>query len=146
MKKLIFSGLIVLLTIGTYAQGKKSPIEGTWNLVSWKSITGGIVVGEFPATFSGSDLVIYSESHFLSIGRLKFDTSFHDNYVGAKYTLTGNHSEETILYFPNQDQVGSKVKSLLELRNDSLIKTYPVNDNWEIDKSNYNVEKYVRVK
>jgi len=39
-----------------------------------------------------------------------------------------------------------KVKALWELRNDTLIQTYPVKDNWEVDENNYNVEKSVRVK
>ena len=135
----------MLLIFSCAKQESKFP-QGTWNLVSWKSISGDTIVGEFPGTLSGTDLVIYSESHFLSVGRIKQDTTIINNYVGAIYTLNGNRSEETLLYFPYQDQVGSKVKSLLELRNDTLVKTYPLNDNWEIDKSNYSVEKYVRVK
>ena len=145
MKKILLLGLIIMLIILSCAMQESKFPQGTWNLVSWKSISGGTVVGELSSTFSGSDMVIFSESYFLSVGRFKQDTTFMNNGVGAKYTINGNHCEETLLYFPNQDNVGSKVKSTLELRNDTLVKTYPVNDNWEIDKSNYTVEKYVRV-
>lgn len=34
---------------------------------------------------------------------------------------------------------------LLEMRNDTLIQTWPVNGDGQIDKSNYRIEKLVRV-
>jgi hypothetical protein len=65
--------------------------------------------------------------------------------VGASYTLEGSHLEETILYFPNPEMVGNKVKQIIELRNDTLIKSYPCDDNWELSKSGYMIEKFVRL-
>jgi hypothetical protein len=38
------------------------------------------------------------------------------------------------------------LKGLLELRNDTLIQTAPVDDNGKVIEKNYSVEKYVRVK
>ena len=147
MKKVIFLSLIFLFIIGSCTQQEvKSPIEGAWQLVSWKNMAGDTLVQEFPTEYSGSDIAIFSETHVLSVGRFKKDTTFIDNYVGAKYTLNGNHFEETLLYFPNIDMVGKIGKQILEIRNDTLIKTYPCDDNWEIVRSNYNIEKYVRLK
>lgn len=42
--------------------------------------------------------------------------------------------------------VGKIGKQILEIRNDTLMKTYPCDDNWEIVRSNYNIEKYIRLK
>jgi hypothetical protein len=33
----------------------------------------------------------------------------------------------------------------LEIKGDTLYQTYPVNDNWQIDKNEYTLEKYVRL-
>jgi hypothetical protein len=137
---------MILLIINSCTQQKSKFLQGAWQLVSWKHLSGDTIDSQFPGNYTGSDIVIFSEHHLLSVGRFKKDTTFMDNYVGAKYTLDGNHFEETLLYFPKTEMVGNVVKQILELRNDTLIKTYPCDDNWEIVKSNYNIEKYIRLK
>jgi hypothetical protein len=146
MKKVIFLELIIILIIGGCIQQKSKLPQGAWQLVSWKNLSGDTLVREFPVDYSGSNIVIFSEHHILSVGRFKKDTTIINNYVGAFYTLDGNRFEETLLYSPNPDMVGHKVKQILELRNDSLIKTYPFDDNWELIKNGYSIEKYVRLK
>jgi hypothetical protein len=42
--------------------------------------------------------------------------------------------------------VGQKVKQIVELRNDTLIKNYPCDDNWEPNKTGYTIAKYVELK
>jgi hypothetical protein len=144
--RLFFISLMILLIIGGCTKEKKSPVEGAWNLVSWQHFAGDTVVWTFPGDYTGTDLVIFSERHLLSVGRFIKDTTYMNNYVGASYTLDGNHFEETLLYFPNSNMVGQTNKQLLELRNDTLIKSYPCDNNWELKKSEYSVEKYVRPK
>ena len=100
---------------------------------------------EFPGSTTGSDIKMWTENHFLTVGRFQMDTTFMDNGVGGTYTLDGNKYEETILYMPGQNGTGQKVKMLLELRNDTLIQTWPVDENGQIDKTNYSVEKYIRL-
>jgi hypothetical protein len=146
MKKPVFLSVIISLIIASCSrQEVKSPIEGAWQLISIKNMSGDTLIREFPKTFTGSDIIIFSKSHLLSVGRFKQDTIFIDNYVGAKYTLDGNHFEETLLYFPINERVGQIVKQILELKNDTLIKTYPCDDSWEIVKSDYYIEKFVRL-
>jgi hypothetical protein len=100
MKIFIFLSLIISLIIGSCTQQEvKSPIEDAWQLVSWKNMAGDTLVQEFPSEYSGSDIAIFSENHVLSVGRFKIDTTFIDNYVGAKYTLNGNHFEELYYIF-----------------------------------------------
>jgi FlaG/FlaF family flagellin (archaellin) len=146
MKRILFLGLIITLIIGGCTQQKSKFPQGAWQLVSAKQMSGDTIVSEFPGEYTGSDIVIFSEQHILSVGRFKRDTTFIDNYVGATYKLDGNRLEETLLYFPNSNMVGKKVKQILELRKDTLIKTYPYNDNWELIKNGYTIEKLVRLK
>jgi len=146
MKRVIFLSLLISLIIVSCTQEKKSPIEGAWQLAGWKNMAGDTLVWEFPGNYTGSDIVIFSEHHVLSVGRFKKDTTYMDNYVGAKYTLDGNHYEATLLYFPKTEMVGHIGKQILEIRNDTLVKTYPCDNNWKIIRSNYNIEKYIRLK
>ena len=129
-----------------YAQKKKLPIEGAWQLVQMQKVSGDTKVTIFPGEYTGSDIVLVSNHHFLSVGLFKKDTITINNYVGVSYTLEGNHLEETILYFPKAEMVGQKVKQIVELRNDTLIKYYPCDDNWEPIKTGYTIEKYVELK
>jgi len=53
---------------------------------------------------------------------------------------------KTILYHVNKQYVGKTIKMLLGIRGDTLIQTWPVDKNGQIDKSNYTIEKYTRIK
>jgi len=147
MKRNFSFFLIILLVLTGCAHDMSKFSQGTWQLVSWKNMWGDTLVEEFPGDYTGSDLLIISGNHLLSISRFTGDNSkVVSNYVGATRSINGSHCEETLLFYPEQEKVGSKLKSILELRNDTLIKTYPCNENWEPIKSDYYIEKYIRVK
>ena len=146
MKKLILLSLIVALAIGSCTQQQGMFPQGAWQFIQGQRVSGDSIVTLFPGEYTGSDIVIYSERHILSVGLFKRDTTIINNYVGATYTLEGNRLEETLLYFPNPDMVGKKVKHIVELRNDTLINSYPCDDNWELDKSGYTIEKHIRLR
>jgi hypothetical protein len=146
MKKILFLSLIISLIIGSCTQqGNKLP-QGAWQFIQSQAIIKDSVMNMFPVKYSGSDIKMWSENHFLSVGQIKMDTTFMDIYVGGTYKLEGNRYEESILYHVNKKAVGQKVKMLLELRNDTLIQTYPVDDNGLPIKSGYSIEKYIRLK
>jgi hypothetical protein len=140
MKKVIFFGLIVLLTICTYGQGKKSPIEGTWKMVYAKAESMEI---SYPAQIKGSDIKIWGKNYFVSVGRLEIDTTIYNAYVGGKYTLNGNKYVEDIIYHAIKEVVGQKLRMLLEIKNDTLSYKWPADENWKLAEK-YNVEKFVR--
>lgn len=146
---------IILITIITVMvsiiflsciQPQSKPIEGAWNLVYSQYIAEGKLVEKFPGNYTGSDIKIWAKNYFIFVGRYKIDTTFVDNYGGGTYTLDKNHYQETVLYHIASHWVGTKPKMLLEVKGDSLIQTYPVDDNWQINKNNYTVEKYIKLK
>lgn len=146
MKALSIGGFILfMITYSCVQQEPKFP-QGAWQLVQWQGLSGDSITGIFPGEWNGSDIVIFSERHMLSVGLLKKDTVTLNNGVGVSYKLDGTHLEETILYFPDPEYVGKKVKQILEMRGDTLYKSYPCDENWELIKSNYTIEKYVRLK
>jgi hypothetical protein len=142
--KSIFYAMILIIIASCTQQQSKLP-QGAWQLVYAKWTMSDSLTFEFPVSTTGSDIKMWTENHFLTVGRFQMDTIFMDNGVGGTYTLDGNKYEETILYTPGQNGTGQKVKMLLELRNDTLIQTWPVDENGQIDKNNYSVEKYIRL-
>ena len=75
------------------------------------------------------------------------DTVTYNNYGWGTYKLTeGNKYEESIIYHHmDESSIGTNIKMLIEVRNDTLIQKWPVNDNWQLAVT-YNEEKYVRLK
>ena len=142
MKKLIILGLILFVTICSYAQEKKSPIEGAWKLVyaKWAAFDQ-----TFPALVKGSDIKIWTKEHFAFVGQFKADTMVMDNYGWGTYTLTGNKYTENVVFHADKPSIGKSIKLLLEIKNDTLTQSYPADDNWKLP-TKYSTEKYVRVK
>ena len=145
MKKIIFLGLITSVILGSSTQQKSSPVIGAWELVYSQSVQGDSILWEFPGNFTINDIKMWSKEYVLYVGRYKRDTTFMDGYGGGPYKLDGNRYEETIQFFSVQSYVGQTVKMLLEIRNDTLIQTWPADDNGKINKSNFRQEKYIRL-
>ena len=141
MRRVIFLSLIIAMIIVSCTQEKKLPIEGAWKLVYGQRQS---IEGTFPAQVMGSDIKIWSKDYFASVGQLKVDTIIYDAYVGGKYSLEGGRFTEEILYHAMKSSVGTKARLLLEIRNDTLIQRWPVDESWKLQEK-YNTEKYIRL-
>lgn len=149
MKAKIIICLMIPLFIFSCSPNEKQhrKIDGAWSLVYYKTIAKDSVVGRYIGKdVIGSQIKVWSQGHFVFVGRFTVHTQPMDNYGGGTYTLEGSQYIETILYHKNHQWVGTQPKMLVEIKGDTLSQTWPVNDNWQIDKSDYTVEKYVRVK
>ena len=140
MKKILFLGLIISLLIANCTQEKSSPIEGTWKMVYARYDT---MKPTFPAQITGSDIKIWGKNYFVSVGRLKVDTTVFNAYVGGKYTLDGNRYVEDIMFHAIKEQVGQKARMLLEIKNDTLSYRWPADENLKLS-GKFSVEKFVR--
>ncbi len=149
MKIKFIASLMILIIIFSCSPNEKQhrKIDGAWSLVSYRTIAKDTVVGRYLGqNVVGSQVKIWSRNHFVFVGRFKVGKQETDNYGGGTYTLQGNQYIETILYHKNHQWVGTQPKMLVEIKKDTLYQTWPVNDSWQIDKSNYTIEKYVRLK
>lgn len=144
MKPLILLLALFLLIPGC-AQQKSSPIEGAWKLVYATYTQDDTLRGEFPGNLAGSDMKMWTKGHFMFVGRYKQDTTSTDNYGGGTYTLEGDQYQENIQYHSHAAYVGQSARMVMEIRNDTLIQTWPLRANGQIDKSNFRQEKYVRL-
>jgi hypothetical protein len=148
MKKSVFLGLIISLVIGSCTQEKNSPIEGTWQLVFSQAIAGDTISEILPGDYTGSQVKTWTKNYVIWVGHYTrlIDTVTIDNYGGGTYKLEGDKFEEMVQYHLYKSNVGTTKRMLLEIRNDTLIQTWPADNDWKINKSSYNVEKYVRLK
>lgn len=147
MKKSVFLSLIILGAIFSCTQQKeaKSPIEGAWQVVEWKLTRNDTVIAILGVTFKGTEMKILTANRFNFVGHYDLDTALYDNYGGGTYKLDGTHCEESYLYFGEKSMVGTTQRLLVEVKNDTLTQTWPCDESWQIDKSNFNIQKLIRV-
>jgi hypothetical protein len=145
MKASIFLFSMMVLFISSCTQPAKSPIEGSWQLVSGRWMDGDSLIGEFPGKLTVSAIKMWSKGHVLFVGQFKSDTIVMDSYGGGPYKLEGNQYEETLQFFAWKSEIGNTVKMVVEIKNDTLIQTWPLGTNGQVDKSNFNQEKYIRL-
>jgi hypothetical protein len=142
MKKVIFLGLIITLIIGSCTQEKKSPIEGTWKLVSAKTANGAI----FPIDYQGSQIKMFTKGYFAYFGHFGTGDSLTvvNHSGGGPYKFEGNRCEVIREYYYTESLVGTTGRWLIEIRNDTLIQKQPADENWNLGEK-FGTEIYVRV-
>ncbi len=145
MRTVTFFCLVLSMFILGCAPKKASPIEGTWKIVNATWVRADTLVGQFPGNWTGGGMKIWSKGYFAFVGRYKADTSFGDTYGGGRYKLDGDRYDEILQYHVVTGMVGDTVKMLLEVKDDTLVQTWPISTNGQIDKKNFQQEKYVRL-
>ena len=88
---------------------------------------------------------IWSGNHWMFVARMKTDTVVKDGYGMGTYTLEGSRYEENIKILEYKGWEGKTIKMTLEMKNDTLVQTYPVDDKGQMEKDWACIEKYVRI-
>jgi len=145
MKKIIFLSLIFSLIFGSCTHHEvKSPYEGVWKVVSWVAMNRDSLIWVFPGNYTGSEISIVAKGHFMWTGCYKKDTTLIDNWGSGTYTLDGNRLEETFLFCVDKKMVGTKRRVLWGLKNDTVTYTWPCDENWQVSKDKYYIQKIVK--
>jgi hypothetical protein len=147
MKKtaVIIGTLFLLILIGC-KQEPVNPIEGAWNLIYVKTIANDSVVSQFPLTYQGSDIKIWTKENWSFVASFKQDTITWEGYGGGNYTMNGNIYMEYIVFHSDKNLIGQKLRMLMTVKNDTLIQIWPVDEEGTINKSDCTVERYARLK
>jgi len=145
MKKVVFLALIIWLVIAACGKQGTGIPQGTWKMVQMQMIEGGRVTNYFSDRYTVSQIKMWSDNHFMFVGKYKVDTVTTYRYGVGTFTLNGNLYEENILYHFNESYEGQKNKIWLQIRNDTLLHIFPVNDNGQPNQTRHWVEKYVRL-
>jgi hypothetical protein len=123
MKKIIFLSLIFSLIIGSCTQEKKSPIEGSWKLVSANYTTPDTVIN-YPFSNNGNHMKIINKIYFSTIWQ---DTTINKSmwgyagFNGGTYTFENGVYTETLMYFSIPANIGSEASFKAEIKNDTLV-------------------------
>ena len=135
-----YLAMIMLLIVCGCAQEKKSPIEGAWKWVYAEYRLDNV---EAPVQDDADIIKFWTGGHFSFIGQLKSGSDIEDRYGWGTYELNGNRYVEHVTFHYDEVYQGESVRMILEIRNDTLIQKWPVDENWVLP-GNYNFEKYVR--
>ena len=146
MKKVVFLGLIIWLVIAACGKQGTGVPQGTWKMVQMQMIEGGKVTNYFSDRYTVSQIKMWSDNHFIFVGKYQVDTVTSYRYGTGVFTLKGNLYEEDILYHFIESYEGQKNKIWLEIRNDTLLHIFPVDDKGQPNQTRHWIEKYVRLK
>jgi len=145
MKKVIFFGLIIWLTVACNKQDDKF-LLGAWQMVQMQRVDGGKITNYFSERYNISQTKMWSENRFIFVGKYEVDTLVTYRYGVGSYTLNGNIYVEDIIYHFVGSYEGKKNRIWLELRNDTLLHVFPINEAGKPSQFTYWIEKYVRIK
>lgn len=145
MKKNLLIYLIIPILMGSCTQEKVSPMEGAWKLAYEYEISGDNTKLLFPGTSKGSEIKMWSGDRWALVGVFIQDSTLTDNFGGGKFTLEGTNYQEIVQYHSATEYLGQTVKLFLEIKYDTLTQIWPVDDEGEIIKSHYYMEKWVRM-
>lgn len=146
MKKVIVFGLIFWLMITACDKQENKYLQGAWKMVQMQMIDRGKVTNYFSDRYTVSQTKMWSENHFIFVGKYKVDTVINYRYGAGTYTLKGNLYTEDISYHFVESYEGQKNKIWVELRNDTLLHIFPVDDTGKPSQARHWIEKYVRLK
>jgi hypothetical protein len=145
MKTILLCCLIITLGFCSCCKKKSLNIEGAWKLVHSQTFTGDSTFVNFPGKSDMDMTKIWSGNHWMFVARIKTDTVVSDTYGTGTYTLEGNRYEEHIGILEYKEWEGKTIKMTLELKNDTLIQTFPIDDKGQMEKEWSCIEKYVRI-
>jgi hypothetical protein len=146
MKKAIFLNLIIWLILSACADQKSKGPQGTWQMVQMQMVEGSKVTNYFSDRYSVNQIKMWSDNHFIFVGKYRVDTTTSYRYGVGTYTLNGNLYTENILYHFDKYYEGTKNKIWLEIKKDTLLHIFPVDDLGKPNQTKHWVEKYVRLK
>jgi hypothetical protein len=146
MKTKLFYVFLIVFIIGACTSQKNSKIEGAWKLVQYQTIIGDSVINEYPGKRVLDVTKIWSENHVAFAGTDNCDTIVEPDWYGVgTYKLEGNKYVETTSILFYKPWEGTTIKMKMEMKNDTLIIYYPVDDKGQMEKDCAWIEKYVRL-
>jgi hypothetical protein len=141
MKKLFtLLALTMLIFLPGCVQEERLPIEGAW---MWLSADYSLDKTESPVQDDAEITKFWTGGHFAFIGQLRSGSTIEDRYGWGTYELDGNRYTEHVKFHYDPVYQGSSVRMILEIRNDTLIQKWPVDENWMLPEV-FNSEKYIR--
>jgi hypothetical protein len=142
--RMAVASLLACGVLAADAHSADSPLVGTWEMTSMKSVTSDGTTYSLPGNVSGSQLKTYSKGHFLFVGRFKAGEEALDNYGGGTFALDGDDYQETLLYHVTHEAVGQTLHFKLVIEGDTMTLTGPVDPKEQTSLGGQLIEVYRR--
>lgn len=113
-------------------------------MIQMQRVDRGKVTNYFSDKYVVSQTKLWYKDHFIFVGRYTVDTAITYRYGVGTWTLNGNIYDEDIKYHFDKSLEGRKNKLWLEIKNDTLLHIWPVNELGEPNPVHW-VERYVRL-
>lgn len=147
MKKTVFRVLVLAIIMVSCTQEKKSPMDGEWMLAHEYEIANGVTTVLYPGDSEGNEIKIWSGDYWVLLGKFENDSGFTQVFGGGTYRLDGNRYEEIVHYHSAPEYLDQTVKLWIEVKKDTIMQTWPVDENGEVITSgSYYIEKWARIK
>lgn len=144
MKTLLTFWLAGVLILCSFTVQKSPDIQGAWKLVATKYIDGNKEIVTSMADLS--QLKMWTNDHFAFMGTYKKGKKVRDNYGAGSYMLNGKLYNETITYHVDKKLIGQTIRMIIELKGDTLVQTWPADENGNVNPLSYVEEKYVKIR
>ena len=145
MKNVLLMGVVIALIVSACGKKPGNHPEGTWKMVQMQMNERGKITNYFSERYKVSQIKMWSGNHFSFVGKYLVDTTASNRFGAGTFTLDGNIYEETILYHFDQSYEGNKNKIWLEIRNDTLLHIFPVDNTGKPNQTRHYIEKYIRL-
>jgi hypothetical protein len=145
MKNAILLCLFILLMTAACAKQDSNSPQGGWQMVQMQMNDKGKLTNYFSDRYVVNQTKMWDGNHFIFVGKYQVDTAITYRYGVGTWTLNGNIYEEDILYHFDKTYEGRKNKIWLEIKNDTLLHIFPVNDQG-VPASTHWIERYVKLK
>ena len=80
------------------------------------------------------------------VGRYKDGSKTEDQYGMGTFKLDGGKYEEFLPIFSYKPWESKTIRLKMEMKKDTLVQTFPLNEKFEADENTTNIEKYIKVK
>ncbi len=145
MRKIIYLGAVIALILSACGKKPVNYPEGSWKMIQMQMINRGKVTNYFSERYKVSQTKMWSGNYFIFVGKYEVDTTSSYRFGVGTFTLDGNIYEETIMYHFDPAYEGTKNKIWLEIKNDTLLHIFPVDNSGKPDQTRHYIERYVRL-
>ena len=147
MKAVSISCLMALLCLNATSQIKKSDFQGAWKLVSCKELKNGNLTNAIPVGAVMDEIKIWSGTQVMFVNHYKGKNEENDSYGSGTWKLNGNKYEEFFTISSYKEDLENKtVRLKLEMKGDTLVQTFFLNEKFEPDENSSYIWKYLKVK
>ena len=146
MKRILVLCMIISSIILSCSQQEvKSPIEGTWQMISGTYITPDTVIN-YPESTNGKHIKMVGKTYFSTIWQdttIDKSNMWYGGFNGGTYTFANGVYTETETHFSLLSNIGSKPSFNIEFNSDTAVFTAILTPDTPSGYSN--VEKWKRI-